>query len=230
MEGRENNRFYEVKFGAETEFAILPGENPLEFELLHTRLAEEWAPDGPLEEDALCTMAKCIWRKRRYQRFNAAKNTAAQFDPDHKAYDEAMALNGFYQVLLQETAEHELRRMLGRLGGHFAEHLRNKCPKPKFKVTKAWVKAMRREIENVLMPAATRFGSPPDEVLMSQSAAFLTDEVFARELEFEKQLEAELKEARNQLFEIKKAKRQIQFREIRRFERRHPSRLSGIIR
>jgi hypothetical protein len=47
MKSKQAGRFYEVNSGDQTEVAIPPGENPLEFERLHTRLAEEWAPDGP---------------------------------------------------------------------------------------------------------------------------------------------------------------------------------------
>ena len=41
-------RFYELKFGDEANVAILPGENPLDFELLHTKLAGGLTPDGVL--------------------------------------------------------------------------------------------------------------------------------------------------------------------------------------
>ena len=68
------------------EFAILPGEDAREFENLFGQLA----PDGPVEEDLVLTLAKCIWRKRRYQRFLAAKVTAAKFDPSHEGYDGAL--------------------------------------------------------------------------------------------------------------------------------------------
>ena len=72
------------------EFAILPGEDAREFENLFGQLASEYAPDGPVEEDLVLTLAKCIWRKRRYQRFLAAKVTAAKFDPSHEGYDGAL--------------------------------------------------------------------------------------------------------------------------------------------
>src|SRR6266480_7907283 len=150
MNSEQPKRFYEAKFGAETEFAILPGENPVEFELLHTRLAEEWVPDGPLEDDAVYTMAKCIWRKRRYQRFNAARNTAAKFDPDHEAYDEQESLTVFRRLLLQQTNDEGVIQLLSRLGGHLADYLRDKSPRRNFKTVKAWIKAMRHETLKLL--------------------------------------------------------------------------------
>jgi hypothetical protein len=218
----EDPRAYEVKFGAETEFAILPGENPLEFEMLRGRLAEELSPDGPLEEDQVLTVAKCIWRKQRYQRFLAARVMAAKFDPGHEAYDEAMALNGFYHAINGATHFGEVRQSLDQLGGHFADHLDAKCPREKFQTPEDWVKAMQEEVQKVLLPAAARFGRPPDEVLIEQSSAILTDDVFARELGFEERIDRKLEQARAELEKIKKSKQQTSFREAQRLRRARP--------
>src|SRR6516165_9514627 len=128
---KKDERAYQVKFGTETEFAILLGENPLEFEILRGQVAGEHAPDGPLEEDLVLTIAKCIWRKRRYQRFLASKVTAAKVDPSHEAYDEAMALDAFYHAIDGAVSFSEIRRSLVQLGGHFADHLDAKCPQGK---------------------------------------------------------------------------------------------------
>jgi hypothetical protein len=227
MSSKHNDRFYEVKFG-EAKVAIYPGENSLEFELLHARVAEEWTPDGPVEEDAVLTVAKCIWAKQRHQRFLVARRAAASFDPDHEAYDEEAALSGFYHMLLKETDEEELKRWLDRLGGHLADDLRNKCPRRKFDTAEAWIEAMRLETCKLYV-RATLFGRPPDEVLMGQSAAFLTDEVFARELDLEERIDAQLKQALDRLLALKKAKRLVSFRAIQRFERTHPERLGKTI-
>ena len=61
--------FGPVKHGAFAKTAILPGEDPREFEELHSALIEEWAPVGPTEEDAVLSIAKGVWRKRRLQKF-----------------------------------------------------------------------------------------------------------------------------------------------------------------
>jgi hypothetical protein len=49
--------------------AILPGEDEREFDELHSALVEEWLPAGATEEDAVLSIAKAVWRKRRVQRF-----------------------------------------------------------------------------------------------------------------------------------------------------------------
>jgi hypothetical protein len=57
------------KHGVFAATAILPGENRQEFEELHSAVIQEWAPDGVTEEDAVLSIAKAIWRKRRVQKF-----------------------------------------------------------------------------------------------------------------------------------------------------------------
>jgi hypothetical protein len=226
----EDRRAYEVKFGAETEFVILPGENPLEFEMLHGRVAEELSPDGPLEEDQVLTIAKCLWRKQRLQRFLAARVTAAKFDPDHEAYHEAMALNAFIHAISGATHLREVARSLGQLGGRFADHLIAECPSGKFGTVQDWVMALQEEVEKVLMPAAVRFGRPPDEVLIKESSAVLTDDVFARELEFEEHIDRMIQQALARLEKIKKSKQQTSFREAQRFRRAHGGLIIGLVR
>lgn len=216
----EDRRADEAELIAETTFVILPGENPLEFEIVHAQLIEELSPDGPLERDQVLTIAKCHYRKQRLQRFLAARVEAAQFEPSHMAYDEAMALNAFFHAIDGATYFGEVRQWLGRLGAHFADHLDAKCPKHKFKTVEDWVKAMQEEVQKVLLPAATRFRDPPDEALIQQSSAILTDDVFARELEFEERIDRMIEQARARLEKIKKSKQQTSFREAQRRARR----------
>jgi hypothetical protein len=55
--------------GGFSKFNILPGEDASEFDRLLADLVKEWAPQGPTEADAVLTLAKCIWRKARLQKF-----------------------------------------------------------------------------------------------------------------------------------------------------------------
>jgi len=54
-----------LQHGAWAETALLPGEDPRQFERLHRGLIKEWSPSGPAEQDAVLTLAKCMWRKLR---------------------------------------------------------------------------------------------------------------------------------------------------------------------
>jgi len=208
-----------ARFVTETDFVILPGENPLKFEMLHARLVVELSPDGPLEEDLVWTITKCLFRKQRFQRFLAARVMAAKFEPNHMAYDGTMALNAFFHAIDGATHFGEVRQSLDQLGGHFADHLDAKCPREKFQTLEDWVKAMQEEVQKVLLPAAARFGRPPDEVLIEQSSAILTDAVLTHELESEERIDRLLEQALTRLEKIKKSKQQTSFREAQRLSR-----------
>jgi hypothetical protein len=54
-----------LRHGAWSQAAVLPGEDLRQFDRLCCELADEWHPSGPAEEDAIFTLAKCMWRKRR---------------------------------------------------------------------------------------------------------------------------------------------------------------------
>ena len=82
MRKRNGNRPNALKHGAFSKVAILPGEDPREFEELHSALIEEWAPTGPTEEDAVLSIAIGIWRKRRVQKFLQAKIAVWRADPE----------------------------------------------------------------------------------------------------------------------------------------------------
>jgi hypothetical protein len=199
--------------------AILPGESLIEYVDLVDGLAAELLPEGFLQWDALHTIAKSMWWKQRRQHFTAATMTTAMFDPDQRAYDEALVLNGLYHTLLGETGEREIEQTLGRLAKDLRDYLLSQCPRGKSRTSKAWARAMRKTIEKVLLPAATRFGELPAEVLMGRSAATVTDEMFMRDLEIEERLDTLIDRAFARFFRLKAIEYQITFTELRRWDR-----------
>ena len=57
------------KHGAFSVCPTIPGEDPREFQELHSALIDEWQPSGPSEEDAVFSLADLMWSKLRAQRF-----------------------------------------------------------------------------------------------------------------------------------------------------------------
>ena len=53
-----------LKHGAYSGTSVLPGEDPAAFRDLHDRIVAEFAPNGPLEEDIVASIAMLIWRKQ----------------------------------------------------------------------------------------------------------------------------------------------------------------------
>jgi hypothetical protein len=94
--GKQHNA---LKHGAFSTIIILPWEDPEEFRILHAALIAEWNPVGPTEQDAVFTIAKGMWRKRRMQLFLMNDMQRCSTYPDHAAYHEAHALRSFCEVL-----------------------------------------------------------------------------------------------------------------------------------
>src|SRR5438067_2752249 len=78
--GGKNNSFKHGTFAGN--FVTLPDEKHDEFEQLHQSLIEEWKPTGAIEEDAVFSVAQCIWLKRRIDRFYYWEAMRAQDHPE----------------------------------------------------------------------------------------------------------------------------------------------------
>jgi hypothetical protein len=185
MRNRNRNA---LKHGVFANTAILPGEDPREFEQLHSALIEEWAPVGPTEDDAVLSIAKGVWRKRRVQKLLQAEIEMCRFDPKHPAHDEAHKLSKFLQIMQSapfvecdeiapETFEQFYKELETRFVPiHHANYLREKCPRQNFESSSAWLRALRHEIASILLPSFEILVEPP-ESLLSRSANFLTPNV-----------------------------------------------------
>ncbi len=185
MRNRNRNA---LKHGVFANTAILPGEDPREFEELHSALIEEWAPVGPTEDDAVLSIAKGVWRKRRVQKLLQAEIEMCRFDPKHPAHDEAHKLSKFLQIMQSapfvecdeiapETFEQFYKELETRFVPiHHANYLREKCPRQNFESSSAWLRALRHEIASILLPSFEILVEPP-ESLLSRSANFLTPNV-----------------------------------------------------
>src|SRR5215468_9404743 len=84
-----------LKHGMFAKMMILSWEDPQEFEKLFATLVEEWSPVGPTEHDAVLSIAKGIWRKRRMQRFLRWERERYRLASNHPAYDRAHGLRAF---------------------------------------------------------------------------------------------------------------------------------------
>jgi hypothetical protein len=65
MSKRGGGHFNSLKHGAFAQCVVLPGENKEEFEELYDALLQEWSAVGISEEQAVFTLAQCVWQKRR---------------------------------------------------------------------------------------------------------------------------------------------------------------------
>ena len=197
-----------LKHGAFAKMMILPWEDPQEFEKLHAALVEEWKPVGPTEHDAVLSIAKGMWRKRRMQNFLLSQLESHRADPNHAAYDEASALRGFSSWIAAAPDEFDIA--LTGLTARIAEHLRRKFPRRDFQSTSEWVRAIQNEVTSVLLPAVQRFGfdgSP--RALIARDAAFFSQELVKYELAVDERIDAMIDRAVKRLVQTKAMKQML---------------------
>jgi len=142
------------KHGAFSVCPTIPGEDPREFQELHSALIDEWQPSGPSEEDAVFSLADLMWSKLRAQRFLRTKLIERTYYPDSPTFDERRGLHLFILCLRSEP-ETAFERIASRLlTAATISHLKQKFPRSKYQSTSEWAEAVITEIKSILLPAA----------------------------------------------------------------------------
>jgi hypothetical protein len=186
---------------------IVPGEDIKEFEALYSDLIQEWTPTGATEEDAVLSIAKAIWRKRRAQRFleiQVARNSA---DPLHPSYNESLGLIGF-NIAFRAKPAVAFEQFANRfLPVDTIKYLTQKFPRSDFQSIQEWAEAVSDEIESVMLPETLPESSPMRELaLLSLSSLSLTDDFFDRELKLDERLDTMIDRAVKRLVQTKAMK------------------------
>ena len=222
MSNQRQKRPNAQKHGAYATTLIVSGEDPQEFQDLYSGLAEEWMPVGATEEDAVLSIAKAVWRKRRVQKFLEAKLFYNTFDPSHPSYDQSQSLRLFRNLILlkPEVAFEEHAPRL--LRPDKIQYLEQKFPRWKFRTVLQWAEALADEIDEITgeIPSAPmadtwmakeavkglNLGS-----LLYSSETFWGD-VFKDELSLDERLDAMIDRAVKRLMQMKTMKQM--FRQI----------------
>jgi hypothetical protein len=153
VRSRKYKRPNAQKVGVFAEPVILPGEDPREFEAIHSALIKEWIPSGPSEQSRVFGIADAEWRKLRSRRSVQGKAISNSLRPDHPAFDEARGLTffGYHLCREPETAFAEYASKL--LRADKIRYLNHKFPRQNFESIADWAVAVAEEIKSVLLPA-----------------------------------------------------------------------------
>ena len=206
-----------VKHGAFAKTAILPGEDRREFEELHSALIEEWAPVGPTEEDAVLSIAKGVWRKRRLQKFRHAEIEIWRSDPEHPLYDAAEGLRNLLNIMeaapildlmeAPDAFENVIMLAIESTPPYIATKLKQMCPREKFESVSNWL-AMLRVVTSALLEGREQHGEEP-EVLLDRSAKVHTPDVVNHELAVDERIDAMIDRAVKRLVQTKAMKQML---------------------
>lgn len=191
------------KHGAFSATAILPGEDEREFEELHSALVDEWKPIGATEEDAVLSIAKAVWRKRRVQKFLTAQCQRHVGNPSHVWYDESIGLRALAAYVKENpaTAFEHAKRFLHQK--RIAD-LKQKIPRSKFQSSSEWAEALLNEIGLLVTDFSQSEGAKITALYQSSEA--LSGDLFRQELALDERLDAMIDRAVKRLIQIKAMK------------------------
>ncbi len=91
---------------------------------------------------------------------------------------------------------------IGMLGKEFSTHLKREVPKEKYPTTPEWVQAVKREVDEVLLPRARAEMESPDH-LAAKAAEFITTDRILEDLDLEERLDAMVDRAMRRLAQMK---------------------------
>jgi hypothetical protein len=163
------------KAGVFAEPLILPGEDPREFEAIHSALVEEWTPSGPSEQSRVFGIADAEWRKLRSRRFAQAKAISNSLRPDHPAFDEARGLITFGYLMCREPETAFAEYANKYLRADKIRYLNQKIPRQNFESTADWAAAIVEEIKSGLLPGTPGFAALDPDRLDPATEAFRAD-------------------------------------------------------
>jgi len=192
-----------LKHGVFAQGLILPGENEKEFAELYLSLINEWAPQGTTECDAVLTIAKAMWRKRRLQKFRRAEVRRRMLDPAQPSYNGILALSAFAELLKlkPETAFKVYADAL--LRQELIDDLKSKFPSTRYQSEVDRARAIAEEIE---LRAKTESALIPDDAILSRTSLAFSSDAFKEIVTLEERLDALIDRAVRRLMQAKFAK------------------------
>lgn len=150
-----------LKHGAFSADIILPGEDVEGFNRIFDSLVAEWSPDGPIELDAVMTLAKCLWRKRRIaisRRDKSAKwnmvSQLVEIDGRRAIEDAVIRLAEFADLISEKKDEFDVHedQLTDYLPAACVKYLTLILPERDFSDHRTWASAVAHEIDYIMSP------------------------------------------------------------------------------
>jgi hypothetical protein len=197
------------KHGIFSATAILPGEDQREFDDLHSASVNEWTPTGETEEDAVLSIAKAIWRKRRLQRFIEVRIRSNEVDPNHTSYFETLGLWGFKMIMMTEPEKAFEQYAIRFLHSGRIKYFLQKFPRSKFKSDQEWRNAVMAEIDSIMATPDLITSEHVEIFRLQRSAESVPDDMFRQELALDERLDAMIDRAVKRLIQMKAIKQML---------------------
>ncbi len=192
-----------LKHGGYSNLAVLPGEDPDEFDRHHQSLIDEFAPSGPTEHDVVLSLAKCMWRKSRLGIYPRAARAREQLGPILGGPDtcEVQVDINLFRASAKETERTlqiiEVQQKLNEVRRDMSVHLTEVNRHAKAILEKVGV-----NIEEHLLEESVNWA-------LAALRELITPEALMKELELEARLEARIDRLLKRLFYLKAAKQML---------------------
>jgi hypothetical protein len=111
-------------------------------------------------------------------------------------------LIGFSSSLYGRLDGQFLELSISMMGGEPSKHLKREVPKEKYPTTPEWVQAVKREVDEVLLPRARAEMDSPDH-LAAKAAEFITTDRILEDIALEERLDAMVDRAMRRLAQMK---------------------------
>jgi hypothetical protein len=141
------------KAGVFAAAAIIPGEDPREYQELLIELMDEWKPSGPTLREGIVDLVDWMWKRRRLRKFIQTQLIRGMFHPSTPAFNEAWGFIRFTYYLRTEPETCFEKSANKCLRADKINYLKQKFPRSNYQSTLEWVEAITKEIFSVLIPA-----------------------------------------------------------------------------
>ena len=148
-----------------------------------------------------------MWYKARLQNFLLAKIGACKRDTRHPAFDPVGTFSGIAGVL--EIDPDSLDQYLKFLPKGLQEHLERKFSDDDFETISARARAIKNEIETVILPELTLFDKPI-ELSFLEASDILTPDEFKNLIGLEERIDAMIDRAIKRLVHTKTMKQMLE--------------------
>src|SRR5260370_40448822 len=116
--------------------------------------------------------------------------------------DKVSQLLGFSSSLYRRLDGQFLELSISMLGGEPATHLEREVPKESYSTTPEWVQAVKREVDEVVLPRARAEMESPDH-LAAKAAEFITADRILEDIALEERLDTMVDRAMRRLAQMK---------------------------
>jgi hypothetical protein len=153
-----------------------------------------------MQEDAVLTLAKGLWLEARIEKFHRGKIVARRLDPSHPAFDRILALQQISDVL--KVAPNCVDELINCLPKDLQERLNLECSKSECETVAERARAVRNEIDSVILPELQAFEKPLD-VHFVEASDLLSLEELMQAITLKERIDAMIDRAIKRLMHLK---------------------------